>query len=138
MAQVNDTLVAKTIDSINELLFDYRDRKHDIFPNHDNITDYLLDKIDERMDLDTVENAVFIMKELEYVKFESDSNEVVTKIVPTSKGLILKLNGGMSKELDRQKNKDRLFLLGQIATTIAGIYYLIEITKNILSFCFFR
>lgn len=133
--EVKNELTVRTIDAINDVLFSYRNKDGDIFPDHDHITNHLYSKIDSRMDLDTVEDAVFIMKELGYVKLESDKDDRVTQILPTSKGLLMKVNGGMSKEVERTKKKDKLYFWGQIAIGIAGIYYLIEILKN-FSFLF--
>lgn len=137
MDTVDDKLLAKTIDLINDFLYGYFERKHNIIPNHENLTTEL-NKVDNRIDDPIITNAVFVMKELEYIKYETDPIEktTVTRIVPTTKGLLLKVNGGLTKKLIRQNTQDRLYWIGQFSIAIAGVYYLIEIVRIIYPLIF--
>jgi hypothetical protein len=137
METINDKLIAKTIDLINDFLYDYYERKHNILPNHENLTTEL-NKVDNRINDPIITNAVFVMKELEYIKYETDpvNPTVVVRVIPTTKGLLLKVNGGLTKALKRQNTQDRLYWIGQFSIAIAGIYYLMEIIKIFYDCCF--
>jgi hypothetical protein len=50
----------------------------------------------------------------------------------TNKGLLLFVSGGLTKKRDIKQAKEKLFRWGQWATITAGVYYAIEILKNLL------
>lgn len=57
--------------------------------------------------------------------------EIVDSFDYTNKGFALYFNGGMSAKIKAKDRKKWLIRLAQIATSIAGLFYLLEILKEL-------
>ncbi len=57
--------------------------------------------------------------------------EIVDSFDYTNKGLALYFNGGMAAKIKAKGRKKWLIILAQIATSIAGLFYLLEILKEL-------
>lgn len=128
--------IAKAIDLINQFVLDYRSRKTEIEPTPENAHLAILKK-DSSLYTDIFDDALMMMKHLGYIKFieaEPPYRGTIKKLVPTDKGLLLHLNGGLTKQIEIEERKLSLYRWGQIAVIIAGLYYLFEIVKDLKLF----
>jgi hypothetical protein len=133
MSEINHSNLAKIIDLTNEFVIKH-DRLHSEFkPTPENAHSYIY-KLDNALDIDLFEHSIHIMEELGYVKLiwakDSLGREYIKELSSTNKGVLLYFNGGIRKELKRQKRKDFLYKWGQVAVIVAGLYYAIEILKS--------
>ena len=127
METYNYTL-AKTMDFINERVIKYFSRETEIKPTYHSLNDEVHKKY--KGDSKTFEYAIRIMIDEGYIEdVHLPESTVSKKFRHTSKGLLLYLNGGFTKQLKRESAKNKLYLWGQISLVIAAIYYSLEVLK---------
>jgi uncharacterized membrane-anchored protein len=133
MNTYNKTL-ATTIDLINDYLMNYYNRKIDDKPEPLEMQGRIW--TEHKINHEIFEAAMRIMKEEGYIDyiFNDEDDTTIRELKSTPKGWLLYLNGGMLKQQKREKNKDRLYLFGQISLVIAAVYYLLSLYKLILDF----
>ena len=132
--ETNDIKLAKAIDDINEYLIKYYLREIETGDGIWEIQGHLYKK---NKDLDSTffEVVTRIMNAEGYLGEEAE-DDIVKTLHYTSKGLHLYFNGGLIKSIKRQRSKDLLYRLGQVAVILAGLYYAIEILKNYFHFIY--
>lgn len=133
METYNKTL-AKTIDLINDFVVKYYNRKIDEKPDPLTIQGKIWNE--HKINHEVCEAAMKIMKEEGYIEyiFNDEQDTTIRELKSTPKGWLLYLNGGILKQHKREKQKDRLYLFGQISLIIAALYYLLELFKLIREF----
>lgn len=133
MTPTNSKLLAKTVDLVNEQVLDYLYCKTEDEPTPDLIL-YKINESHKDVTLDIFDSAINIMSELGYARLEMDeapNQGRIRAIYATNTGILLNLNGGMTRQVSSEKRKENLYQWGQIAVVIAGLYYLIELLKSI-------
>lgn len=131
LSQISKIEQAEIIDYINEWCI-----KSYIGDDGDEPLAYkIIDTIHKKYGLHSIgtELLVRIMVDEKYISeipFENDQYHV-ERYEHTTKGLVLYFNGGMAAKIKSKNRKKWLIIIAQIATTIAGLYYLLEILKEL-------
>jgi hypothetical protein len=137
MTDITDKNFAKTIDLLNELVIQYYTGKINFKPTPDNFHEEIY-KLDKSIDSTKFQLLIHVMEDLGYLKTVNKEDELgrgyVGELHSTTKGWALYLNGGLSKEVNTEDAKYRFYKWGQIAVMIAGVYYLIELFKDLMGF----
>ena len=123
---------AKTMDFINERVIAYFNRESKTKATYLSLNDELYAKY--KFDFKIYEYAIRLMIDEGYIKNNllPDGSTTTKDFDYTSKGLLLYLNGGFTKQLKREKAKNRLYFFGQISICIAALYYMLEIIEILI------
>ena len=115
--------------------------KSEITQEQKEILEYVFSDYYPRLNADKKELNPDLLRETLNVMIEENlvySQDAVVEIeyLPTAKGKRINEKGGWLKYLEdnnrTEKNKNRLFRIGQYSIAIAGIYYFLEILKIFL------
>ena len=123
--------IATIMDFINNYVIKYYIKEIDDKPDPHHIQG-LLYKKDKRYDSVRFELAMNLMESEGYIRCLTEEGDTAVKsITHTEKGLEIFFKGGFRKDFAKKRREKRLVITGQISIILAGLYYLLEILKEI-------
>ena len=120
------------MDFINNYVIKYHIREIDDEPDPHHIQG-LLYKKNKRYNSVKFELAMNLMESEGYVRCitNEDDDSTVKSLAHTEKGLDIYFKGGFRKDFTKKRREKWLIITGQISIILAGLYYLMEILKEI-------
>jgi hypothetical protein len=127
--------IATIMDFINEYTIKYYLRYFDKEPEPHHLAN-LIYKKNKKLNNVKFELVMNMMEQEGFITcIPTEDDSSVKSLKHTEKGLAKYFSGGFKKDIIRKRREKWLMITGQISILIAGLYYLIEIIRNVIN-CF--
>jgi hypothetical protein len=123
--------IATIMDFINEYVIKYYLNYLDKEPEPHHLSS-LIYKKNKKLNSVKFELTLKIMDREGYIHPITDPDTLNKTLKHTEKGLTKFFSGGFRNEFNKKKREKWLMITGQISIVIAGLYYTLEIIKNVI------